>query len=156
MRSTVAAGAFAVFAVFVWLPSSAAACSCASTGSQVEDARLILAETDAAFIGVLKTVRAIGDEPRNGEATPAGKAVFRYRVRRDFGKDLGRFVRVLSSGSSAACGLPARIGRKYAVGITGRRGRWNSNLCDTTRPRALRRAAAGASRVPPRAGACTA
>ena len=139
MRAVIVMAGLAALAAF---PSSAAACSCGTTGSPLEDAKLTLDRSDAAFIGILKSVRVIDDGIAPGEPAPPPDAIFRYRVRRDFGADLGRYVRVAGGTSSAACGLPVDEGRKYAMGLTGRRGNWTSNLCSLVAPNALRQAAA--------------
>lgn len=127
-----------VAALLVVAPA-AEACTCASQGSPVEDAEAILADSDGAFIGVLRSVRVLD------QGNPNSDAIFRYRVRREFSIELGRHVRVRASISSAACGLPSERRRKYALGITGRRGAWRSNLCSIADPRALKEAAASAA-----------
>ena len=134
-----------IAALLVVAPA-AEACTCASTGSPVEDAEAILANSDGAFIGVLKSVRAID------QGNPNSDAIFRYRVRREFSIKLGRHVRVRASISSAACGLPTETRRKYAMGVRGRRGAWVSDSCSTVDPRALKKAAASSARRTARAG----
>ena len=127
---TVALSATALW--LIALPTGAQACSCASTGSPRDDARAILAGSDAAFIGVLRSVRPTEDQGLDREA------VFRYRVRHAYGAEFGPFVRLVAGRVSASCGLAAREGRRYALGIYRRRGEWTSNLCSYMRPRALR------------------
>jgi hypothetical protein len=128
------------------LPAGAQACSCATTGSAREDARTILEFSDGAFIGKLRSVRAISPD----------RSVFRYRVAREFQTKLGAHVKVESSTSSASCGLNAVIGQRVALGIVKSRGSWTSNLCSYMKPRALRAVAggAGARRGADAGGAC--
>ena len=122
------AASLAATAALLLVPSTAFACSCASTGSARDDARFILENSDAAFIGVLKSVREIDDGTPPGEPAPVGgEAVFRYRVRHDYGAPLARFVKVEAQTEGATCGLPRGRG-KYALGINRSSGRWISGL----------------------------
>lgn len=62
-----------------------------------------------------------------------GRAVFRYRVQRVYksapGIRRGRVVSVQSARSSAACGLPARTGRRYGLMLSRAGGVWTSGVC---------------------------
>jgi hypothetical protein len=75
------------------------------------------------------------------EVVPRGRlrAVYRYRVRRVYkrgaGIRRGRIVSVHSAGSSAACGLPRRTGRRYGLLLSRRAGGWSSGLCGLLRRR---------------------
>jgi hypothetical protein len=53
----------------------------------------------------------------------------------------GRRVRVRSVRSEATCGLQSTKGQLYALFLQRRNHRWHSNLCLTTTPRRMRRAA---------------
>jgi hypothetical protein len=123
-------------------PAGATACSCATPESDREAARLAL-ERDLAFIGVLRSVKRIGDAPEPGEVIPPGSGIYRYRVIEAYGGSPGRFVRVRSSLQSSACGLPRGRGRTFAMGADrARDGVLGSGLCSLVSPRALRNAAA--------------
>ena len=138
------------------VPSAASACTCIGYDSPREEARALLERSDLAFIGVLKSVKRIGGPPPPGTPTPPGNAFFRYRVIRAYGGDPGRFVRVRSSLAGESCGLPQAKGRKYAIGAdrSPRSGVLVSGLCSMTSPRALRRAAAEATKRRTRSPAC--
>ncbi len=155
-RRTAAVGLAASGLLLVLSPGVAQACTCAATGSAREDARLVLEDADAAFTGKLVSVKEIDDGIPPGEPAPPPDAIFRYRVLRDFKASLGSYVKVRSSTSGGACGLPANKGRKYGLGIYGRPRHWSSGLCSLVQPRALRRAARSgsepASRLPGRSG----
>jgi hypothetical protein len=96
----------------------AAACSCAplKRGEKMREA-------DAAFVGRLAKV-----VPRG-----RGRAVFRYRVRRVLkrgpGLRRGRMVSVRAARSSAACGLPRKTGRRYALALSRIKGGWTAGAC---------------------------
>ena len=124
--------------VFLCAPATAEACSCATSGSPREDAREILASSDAAVIGVLRSVRPVDQSPG---PVAGGEAIFRYRLKRDYKAPLGRFVRVRASTDGASCGLPTGEGKRYALGLAGEAGDWSSGLCALMRPRAQRRIA---------------
>ena len=144
MRSRIAIAAAVIATLFI-APAAAQACTCASTGDAVDDAELILEESDAAFIGRLVSVKRVGGGDIPDVPDSSVIADYRYRVGRDFIRDLGRFVKVRSIVAEASCGLPAEKGSRYALGISSRRdGGWTSNLCGLTEPKALRKAAAGA------------
>lgn len=61
------------------------------------------------------------------------RAVYRYRVQRVYksGKGIrrGRVVAVQSARDSAACGLPARVGRRYGLLLSRSEGGWASGAC---------------------------
>jgi hypothetical protein len=136
------------------LPAAAHACSCATAGSPRDDARAILDRSDAAFIGELRSVKVTSPEPKSGEVTGPDRAVFKFRVAKSFGTNLGRRVRVKSTTDSAACGLLTNTGRRVALGLTERSGSWSANLCSYMRPRALRAVARSAgAHAPGGAGA---
>jgi hypothetical protein len=96
----------------------AAACSCAplKRGEKVRQA-------DAAFAGTLVKVVPRGPD----------RALFRYRVWRVFKRGLGirrgRVVGVRGARSSAACGLPKRLGRRYRLALSRVRGGWTAGSC---------------------------
>ena len=129
----------AVAAVALGLPllsaDAAVACSCVPP-----DEPRLLRESDGAFVGRLVAVRGVGSGP---------KADFIYRVRRVYkrgpGLRRGRKVSVRSMRSDATCGLQSQKGELYALFLQRRNDRWHSNLCLTTTPRRMRRAAEGAS-----------
>ena len=114
---------------------TAMACSCVPPNE-----RKMLADSDGAFVGRLVAVRPVESGPR---------ADFVYRVGRVYkrgpGLQRGRRVRVRSIRDEATCGLPSRTGELYALFLQRRNHRWHSNLCLTTTPRRMRRAAENAS-----------
>ena len=140
VASALAAGVILAF------PSASSACTCGGTGSSLDAARAAIEESDVAFIGVLKSVRRIGDTP-SPTASPIGSGFFRYRVIEAYGGDPGRFIRVRSDLSEIGCGLPEEEGREFALGAdrSRRDGAFEAGLCSLVSPRALRRAAAEAS-----------
>lgn len=107
---------------------SAHACSCAQLAP-----RDALRQADAAIAGELLRVL-----PRKG-----GVADFRYEVQRVYKsvRRIGTIVSVRSSTQSAACGLPARTGRRYGLLLDRAAGRWRGGLCGVIAPRRLRAAA---------------
>lgn len=126
----VAIAAVAVVLQALVLAGSALACSCApiSPGEA-------LARSDAAIVGRLLAV-----EPRG----PA-RAEYRYDVLRVYrGRKAiapGSVLAVLSSRTSAACGLPDRVGGRFGL-FLGREGRrWFGSLCSVILPRRLHAAA---------------
>jgi hypothetical protein len=128
-------GRVAIVAVSVALlglvfAGGALACSCAPA-SPAES----LAESDAAVVGRLLAV-----EPRG-----ASRAQYRYEVLRVYrGRDAierGSVLKVHSPRSSAACGLPDGIGRRFGLFLLGAAGRWTSGLCGVISPRRLAAAA---------------
>ena len=123
---------------------AAMACSCVPPNE-----REYLKELDGAFVGRLVAVRVV-DPPPQGEGISSADATdYIYRVRRVYkhgpGLRRGHRVRVRSVRDEATCGLPARRGRIYALFLQRRNHRWHSNLCLTTTPRRMRRAAEGSS-----------
>lgn len=138
--------ALAVVLGLLAVPASAQACTCVEP-----DPEQILARSEAAFIGILKSVRILDEsQPLNSGA------IFRYRVKRAYGARPGRYIRIVSGSSDAICGLPQQTNRKYAMGIDRRRGHWESGLCLMVKPRELREAAAGAERLGPGGSGCAA
>ena len=126
---------------------AAMACSCVPPG----EAKL-LKEMDGAFVGRLVAVRVV-DPPAQGEPIGSGDPTdYIYRVRRVYkhgpGLRRGRRVRVRSVRDEATCGLPKQKGRIYALFLQRRNHRWRSNLCLTTTPRLMRRAAEASSASP--------
>ena len=123
---------------------AAMACSCVPPN----EARM-LREADGAFVGRLVAVRAVGDGP---------KADFIYRVGRVYkrgpGLRRGRRVSVRSIRFEVTCGLQSTKGELYALFLRRRNHRWHSNLCLTTTPRRMRRAAEGASVNPAGSPGC--
>jgi hypothetical protein len=107
---------------------SAQACSCAQLAPQ--DA---LRQADAAIVGELLKVLPRGD----------GVADFRYEVKRVYKsvRRIGSIVSVRSTTQSAACGLPAQVGRHYGLLLDRGGGRWRGGLCGVMAPRRLRAAA---------------
>jgi len=61
------------------------------------------------------------------------RAIFRYRVQRVYkgaaGIRRGRVISVRSARSSEACGLPARVGRRYGLMLARVGGAWSSGVC---------------------------
>jgi hypothetical protein len=123
------------------------ACSCVPPNE-----RKLLADSDGAFVGRLVAVRPV-DPPDQGEPISSGDPTdFIYRVGRVYkrgpGLRRGRRVRVRSVRSEATCGLQRHKGSLYALFLERRNHRWHSNLCLTTTPRRMRRAAEDASASP--------
>ena len=123
---------------------AAMACSCVPLNERER-----LRESDGAFVGRLVAVRVV-DPPDQGEPIGSGDPTdFIYRVRRVYnggpGLRRGRRVRVRSVRDEATCGLQSRKGELYGLFLQRRNHRWHSNLCLTTTPRRMRRAAEGAS-----------
>jgi hypothetical protein len=78
---------------------------------------------DAAISGrLLKVI------PRDG-----GRAIYRYRVQRVYksggGIESGGVLSVHSTRSSAACGLPTEIGRRYGLLLSHSERGWSSGAC---------------------------
>ena len=129
----------AIAAVALGLPllsaDAAVACSCVPPNE-----KRLLRESDGAFVGRLVAVRGVESGPR---------ADFIYRVTRVYkrgpGLRRGRRVSVRSFRSDATCGLQIQKGELYALFLQRRNHRWHSNLCLTTTPRRMRRAAEGAA-----------
>ena len=143
-----------VLGAFLLSADAAMACSCAPL-----NAREQLEESDGAFVGRLVAVRVV-DPPDRGEPTSSGEPTdFIYRVGRVYnpGPRLrrGRRVRVRSVRSEVTCGLQHQKGQLYGLFVMRRNHRWHGNLCLTTTPRRMRRAAEGASagRAPSPGGA---
>lgn len=139
----------AVIAVGVPLLSAdaAMACSCVPPNEQK-----MLRDSDGAFVGRLVAVRPV-DPPEQGEPiSSADPTDFIYRVRRVYkrgpGLRRGRRVRVRSVRDEATCGLQSTKGELYALFLNRRHRRWHSNLCLTTTPRRMRRAAEDSSAGP--------
>jgi len=129
----------AVAAVLLGLvfAGSALACSCVrSTPAES------LARSDAAIVARLLAV-----EPRG-----PGRAAFSYEVLRVFRGDKaiepGSTLEVVGSRSSAACGLPERVGGRFGLFLLRDWGRWSGSLCGVVSPRRLKRAAQGSERAP--------
>lgn len=131
------AAALAVVAALA-AAGGAQACSCAQLAPG--DA---LRQADAAVVGELLEV-----VPRGG-----GLADFRYEVRRVYksARRIGSTVAVRSTTQSAACGLPARTGRRYGLLLDRSGGRWRGGLCGVIAPRRLR--AAAERQIPRKGGA---
>jgi hypothetical protein len=114
---------------------AAMACSCVPPNEE-----RMLRESDGAFVGRLVAVHEVGSGP---------KADFIYRVGRVYkrgpGLRHGRRVSVRSIRSEVTCGLQSKKGELYALFLQRRNHRWHSNLCLTTTPRRMRRAAEGSS-----------
>jgi len=142
MRSLAVAAA--ATAVSLLAADAAMACSCVPL-----DEREQLRESDGAFVGRLVAVRVVAP-PAQGEPISSGEPTdFIYRVGRVYnrgpGLRRGRRVRVRSVRSEATCGLQHQKGQLYGLFVMRRNHRWHSNLCLTTTPRRMRRAAEGAS-----------
>lgn len=123
------------------------ACSCAEGRDRDK-----LKAADAAFVGRLVAVREV-DPPAEGEPIGSGDPMdYIYRVGRIYkdgpGINRGRRVRVRSVRSEATCGLPNFTGELFGLFVNRRNHRWHGNLCLTTTPRRMRRAAEGSSASP--------
>jgi Tissue inhibitor of metalloproteinase len=122
----VAIAAVAVVLAGLVFAGSALACSCAPAAPAES-----LAESDAAIVGRLLAVESHG---------PA-RAKYRYEVLRVYrGRDAiepGSTLKVLSPRSSAACGLPDRVGHRFGLFLLRSGGRWASGLCGVISPRRL-------------------
>jgi hypothetical protein len=109
--------------------SSAAACSCAPQAPAES-----LREADAALVGRLLAVRPHG----------RFQADYRYEVGRAYrggGIEAGEVVTVRSARRAAACALPRRLGKRYGLFLSSRRGTGFGGICGVVSPRRLRRAA---------------
>ena len=145
-RSALAGTGIVLLALVVLLgvAQPAAACSRAlPEGTTVNELhRKDYRRAYAAIVGRLIEVRPVGSPGAEN-----GPADFRYRIERIYkGKRRlrrGRVVTVRSERSEAACGLPARTGRRYGLLLHRRRGRppWRAGLFDAMSPRELREAA---------------
>ena len=126
---------------------SAHACSCAPI-----DAREALRKSDGAFVGRLLSVKRDDGGGQTGYADPA-RYVYRVGGVYNGGPGLrrGRRVAVWAPYSDATCGLPHGAGRLYGLFLERDDGRWKSDLCSTTSPRRMRRAA-GADPAAARSG----
>jgi hypothetical protein len=114
------------FAIPLLTADAAVACSCVPLKP-----RAALKGSDGAFVGRLVAVREV-DPPAEGE--PSGSGLHR-----------GRRVAVRSVRDEASCGLPDFPGELFGLFVYRRNHRWHGNLCLTTTPRRLRRAAEGSS-----------
>lgn len=78
---------------------------------------------DAAIAG-----RLIKVIPQDGE-----RAIYRYRVQRVYkgagGIEPGGMLSVHSTQSSAACGLPTEVGRRYGLLLSHSEHGWSSGAC---------------------------
>ena len=134
--------AVAVVAVGIPLLSAdaAMACSCVPPNE-----KKMLKEADGAFVGRLVAVRVVDPPEQGGPISSGDPTDYIYRVRRVYnrgpGLRRGRRVRVRSVRDEATCGLQDQKGRLYALFLERRNHRWHSNLCLTTTPRRMRRAA---------------
>ena len=127
---------------------AAMACSCVPLKPREQ-----IKASDAAFIGRLVAVREV-EPPVEGEPTGTGDPMdYVYRVGRIYKDPAGRLhrgrrVRVRSVRGEATCGLPNRLGELRGLFVQRRQHHWHGNLCLTTTPRRMRRAAAGSSASP--------
>lgn len=145
-RRALACAAITVVALVVLLGMARPAAACSMVlpeGTTMDELnRSNLRRADAAIIGRLIEVRPVGSPGAEN-----GPADFRYRIERVFkGRRWlrrGRVVTVRAERSEAACGLPARTGRRSGLILHRRRGRppWKAGLFDEMTPRELRRAA---------------
>ncbi len=109
--------------VFSFADGPAHACSCASG-----DPRDALHDSDAAFVGALKSRDDNGD----------GRSVYTFSVRRSIKGGLGSPVEVESATDGATCGFEVRVGRR--IGILLHRqgdGDWSGGLCTQIDPDVL-------------------
>ena len=132
----------AIGAIPLLAPDGAMACSCVPL-----DEREQLRKSDGAFIGRLVAIREV-DPPAEGEPVGSADPVdYVYRVGQVFnrgpGLRRGRRVRVRSARSGASCGLETKRGDLEALFVNRSGRRWRGNLCLTTTPRKMRRAANG-------------
>jgi hypothetical protein len=148
--------AIAVLALSIPLlwAEAAGACSCVPI-----NARDQLKKSDGAFVGRLVAVRDV-DPPAEGEPIGSADPVdYVYRVGRVYNGGPGLHpshrVRVRSVRSEASCGLPNRVGELIGLFVDRRNHRWHGNLCLTTTPRKMRRAARPASSAGPSRSPCT-
>lgn len=145
MTCRLAIAVVAIGAVPLLLPDGAMACSCVALNEREQ-----LRESDGAFIGRLVAVREV-DPPEEGEPLVSSDPVdYVFRVGQVFnrgpGLRRGRRVRIRSARSGASCGLETERGELEGLFVNRSGGRWHGNLCLTTTPRKMRRAArAGAA-----------
>lgn len=118
MRRLAPAAVVVVLGALVFA-TGAQACSCAPVSRSEA-----MQAADAAIAGrLLKVV------PQEG-----GRAIYRYRVQRvykqgDTGIESGGTLSVHSSRSSAACGLPTDVGRRYGLLLSHSENGWSSGAC---------------------------
>ena len=112
----------------------AKACSCASG-----DAREMLADADAAFIG--DHVGSRPGEPPSGSSDD--DTIYTFDVAEEFKVDLPDPLDVHSAASGVSCGLEATPGKTYAYFLyLDDNDAWRSSLCLQVDPDELRKAAA--------------
>jgi hypothetical protein len=114
---------------------SAHACSCVAP-----DPRVLLAQSDGAFVGRLVSSRRLGP----------GRRLLTFRVERRVKGAIGARVDVESPADSAGCGVSAPVGRRVGIFLDRHRGRWLSTLCRQVDPAAL----LGRKRAPAGLGTC--
>jgi hypothetical protein len=137
-----AIAAVAAVALPLLAADAAMACSCVPLNEREQ-----LRKSDGAFIGRLVAIREV-DPPAEGELIGSGDPIdYVYRVGQVFNRGPGlrrvRRVRVRSARSGASCGLETKRGDLEALFVNRSGGRWRGNLCLTTTPRKMRRAANG-------------
>ena len=120
--------AMAAFLLFAALEAPALGCSC-----NVGTAKDLIKITPASFIGRLESFRPLGDS--------FGRGRYRYSVKQSFERDLGSSVILKAGIQTTACGLPKKVGKKIALGLTGKPGNWASGMCYRTSISGLRAAA---------------
>lgn len=109
-------------------------CSCAAPGPEADGERQSLAAGARAFVG-----RVVAKERKSPESGFARVYSYRLRVERSFNVRLGRTLRLASPADGGSCGFEWRKGQRVAGYLSGRRGRWSTNLCSLADPRDLLR-----------------
>jgi hypothetical protein len=149
MRAFLTSAAVGVLAL-LGAAEQAAACSCASPERPPS-----LRNEDAAV-----TARLLDVEP-DANGGPFADTIFTYKVRRvfkgrnEYGLHHGVRLEVRSTTGGAACGLPTRRGRVYAMILYEHRRDLGANLCTLVSRKYLRRAARNReSERAERIGAC--
>ena len=153
MRSRARVSVILAAAVAAAVPAADAyGCSCAP-----QSASETYRQMPAAFTGRLLGV---------SESADGRFAIHRYRVRRDYKRNLRDTIRVRAPGGGNSCGISEQeVGNRYSMflfrsedGIEAtKRGRWTTNACLQTTRAKLRRASeeAESSGAPDGATGCT-
>lgn len=110
----------------------ARACSCTDI-----DPREGLAAGDTAVVGRVISKRLVDESPRSFDRT----YVYTLRVRRSFGRRLGRRLELRANSNGGLCGVEFRVGERVGSFLGGRPGRYTTNTCRLVDPADLIRAA---------------
>jgi hypothetical protein len=117
--------------ILVLLPDCASACSCASLGSQQEQAKQALSDSAAVFSG---EVVDVGEGPpirMMGSRLPSSRATL--RVSEVWKGPEQETLEVSTPVSGSACGYPFKEGQEYLVYADGKQ-ELKVDLCSETKP----------------------